>query len=43
MEESCMKRDELREMGLTDEQVTKVFGMHSAEVNDLHVNTDFKM
>lgn len=31
-----MKRDELREMGLTDEQVTKVFGMHSAEVNDLH-------
>lgn len=41
MEESCMKREELRDMGLTDEQVTKVFGMHSAELNDLHsqINT----
>ena len=36
-----MKREELREMGLTDEQVNNVMGMHSAEMNELHskVNT----
>lgn len=38
---SSMQREELRKMGLTDEQVNNVMGMHSAEVNDLHskVNT----
>lgn len=33
-----MKREELRDLGLTDEQVGKVMGMHSAELNDVRAN-----
>lgn len=33
-----MKREELRDLGLSDEQVSKVMGMHSAELNDVRAN-----
>ncbi len=38
-----MTKDELKEIGLTDEQVSKVFAMHGKEINKLRDNiTDLK-
>lgn len=33
-----MKREELRDLGLSDEQVSKVMGTHSAELNDVRAD-----
>lgn len=33
-----MKREELRDLGLSDEQVSEVMGMHSAELNDVRAD-----